>query len=196
MDNARELEYDRKVVDSLEHAVKTDLTQFLINTGAVDSHVPECPDVEEKWLEIVRSYIPDGAKEFEEYPVTSLGWMMFIGMAMAFYWDTDWEKYSKKENYYTSLRDMKGYDHLDETVVEDLLGYKGEKAEKIMDCVAQCASRTLSMLRHANVEAGTRVAFGCYTACLHQLFLAGMEVELNALGYHMTPLNTAPPSMN
>ena len=115
--------------------------------------------------------------------------MMLVGMAMAFYWDTDWEANSKRKDYYEALRDKKGYDNMDDYVVQDLLGYRDEAAEKITELVAECASRVFSLLNHEHVEPGTEAALGCYVAALHQLYLAGMEMELNALGYHMTPLN-------
>ncbi len=178
----------KEIVKEFEDEVKKNLTEFLQKKEALDSHVPECPDVEERWGEIARSYMPDGAREFNGYPVVSLGWMMFIGMAMAFYWDTDWAKYSSDKDIYVNLRDKRGYDNMDETVVEDLLGYKGEAAEKITELVAECASRVYSLLNHRHVEPGTETALGCYVAALHQLYLAGMAMELNALGYHMTPL--------
>ncbi len=180
---------NRRMVSEFEEKVKKDLTEFLQKKGALDSHVPECPDVEEKWGEVAREYMPDGAREFQQYPVVSLGWAMFIGMALSYYWDTDWEKYSKMSNLYVDLRDRKGYDNFDETVVEDVLGYKGEPAEKVTELVAECASRVYSMLSHEHVEPGTEAALGCYIAAIHQLYLAGMAMELNALGYHMTPLN-------
>lgn len=40
------------------------------------------------------------------------------------------------------------------------------------------------------MEPGTKTALSCYIAALHQLYLASMAMELNALGYHMTPLQT------
>ena len=43
----------------------------------------------------------------------ALGWIMFVGMAMAKYWDVDWELYSKVEDHYTHLRDSKDFDHMD-----------------------------------------------------------------------------------
>lgn len=180
---------NKAIVKDFEEKVRKNLVDFLVSKGALDKHVPECPDVEEKWAEIGRSYIPDGAREFKDYPVVSLGWMMFVGMAMAYYWDTDWEKNVSRNDFYTALRDKRGYDHLDETVVEDVLGYKDEGAEKITDLVAECASRVYSMLRHEHVEPGTEAAFGYYVAALHQLYLAGMAMELNALGYHMTAMS-------
>lgn len=174
-----------------EDKVKKDLFEFLQRKGALDKHVPECPDVEEKWSEIARSYMPDGVKEFQQYPVTSLGWMMFIGMAMAYYWDTDWEANADRKDYYERLKEMNGYDNLDESVVKSVLGYEGEKADQIIDQVAECASRVYGILSHSFIEPGTELALGCYIASLHQLYLAGMAVELNALGYHMTPYSPA-----
>ena len=178
----------KEIAAGFEQKVRENLTEFLQGKGVLDKHVPECPDVEEKWGVVARAYLPDGAREFQNYPVVSLGWMMFVGMAMAFYWDTDWAGHSSRADYYEQLRDLRGYDNMDEAVLEQVLGYEGEEAERVGDLVAQCASRTFSLLNHEHVEPGTEAALGCYIAALHQLYLAGMAVELNALGYHMTPM--------
>lgn len=182
------MDNNKEIVKQFEEKVREDLTAFLQKKEALDSHVPECPDVEDKWGEIARAYMPDGAREFKDYPVVSLGWMMLIGMAMAYYWDTDWAKYDKETDLYEKLRDKRGYDNMDEAVVQDLLGYSGEAAEKVTELVAECASRVYGKLSHEQVEPGTEAALGCYIAALHQLYLAGMAMELNALGYHMTPM--------
>ena len=179
---------NEEFVAKFEEKVRTDLVEFLNKKGALDSHVPECPDVEVKWGVIARAYLPDGAREFQGYPVVSLGWMMFIGMSMAFYWDTDWERYSKIDDVYERLRDRRGYDNMDEEVVA-MLGYEGEAAEKMSELVAECASRVYGILSHEHIEPGTPAALGCYVAALHQLYLAGMAMELNALGYHMSLYN-------
>lgn len=182
-----------KDVKEFQQKVHDDLYQLLLRKEAIDAHLPQCPDVEEKWSQISRAYLPDGVREFQEYPVVSLGWMMFIGMAMAYYWDTDWEKYAGCKDYYEAIRDRNGYDNLDDTVIKDILGYEGEKAEMVHNKVAECASRVYSLLTHNYIEPGTEMAFACYVAALHEMYLMGMAVELNALGYHMTPFN---PSQN
>ena len=53
--------------------------------------------------------------------------------------------------------------------------------------VADCAGRVYSSLRHSQLEPGTAEAFRGYISCLHQLYLAGMCVQLHRLGYHMSP---------
>ena len=82
-------------MENFEEILRKDLHQFLLSMKEVDERMPECPDVEDKWEEIAKTYIPDGIREFQDYPSASLGWMMYIGMAIAKMWDTEWEIYSK-----------------------------------------------------------------------------------------------------
>lgn len=176
------------LVEAFAEKVRESLVAFLREKGALDEVVPVCPDVEAKWGAVARAYLPDGVREFQGYPVVSLGWMMFIGMAVAWYWDSDWERRGAEENLYERLRDMRGYDNMDEAITEDLLGYSGDTARKVTDLAADCAARVYALLGRERLEPGTEAAFGCYVAALRQLYLAGMAVELNALGYHMTPV--------
>ena len=90
----------QEIVKAFEEKVRLDLIAFLQKKEALDEVVPECPDVEEKWSQIARAYLPDGAREFQEYPVVSLGWVMLMGMAMSYYWDTDWTKYASRDDLY------------------------------------------------------------------------------------------------
>lgn len=180
---------NKETVALFEDKVRENLVSFLQHKGVLDMRLPECPDVEERWGEIAREYLPDGAREFQNYPVVSLGWMMFVGMAMARYWDVDWLMYSQRHDLYAGMRDIRGYDNMDEAIVEEVLGYSGDDTERISSLAAECASRVYSLLTHEHVEPGTEAALGCYIAALHQLYLAGMMIELNALGYHMSPMD-------
>ena len=65
-----------------EDILHEDLHRYLHSIKEVDERMPECPDVEEKWAAIAQSYLPDGIREFQNYPNASLGWMMYVGMAM------------------------------------------------------------------------------------------------------------------
>ena len=103
----------------------------MLRCGSIDKRLPECADVEDKWNGIAEAYLPDGMREFAAYPVVSLGWMMFIGMAVAKYWDTDWERYGAVDNLYEQMRVQRGYDCLDEYVLEDVLQMKGDGLDRL-----------------------------------------------------------------
>lgn len=162
-----------------------DLHRYLVDRGVVDERMPECPDVEAKWPAIAEAYLPDGAREFAQYPIASLGWMMFIGMALAKYWDTDWERYADVEDVYTPLRERRGYDNLDECIMDEVLDLHGDAAEALQTLVGDCAERVKRSLFRQDIEPGTADAFKAYVACLQVMYQMGMAVQLKAMGYHM-----------
>ncbi len=170
---------------NFEDTLHDDIVNFLVGRGKVDSHLPECPDVEQKWEKIAQSYIPDGAKEYQNYPVASLGWMMYIGMAIAKFWDEDWQYYSNVLDLYNYIKVKRGYDCLDEYICEEVLQLNGEEKSTTESIVNECAARAHSAILHSAVEPGTYDAFNIYVDSLHQLYLAGMYVQLRSMGYRM-----------
>ena len=175
-------------MENFEEQLRNDLHQFLQTLQEVDERLPECPDVEEKWEAIAKAYIPDGIREFTDYPSVSLGWMMYIGMAVAKMWDVEWEIYSKIEDLYVYMRDKRGYDAMDEYIREEVLLLEGEAYGALEKLVGECASRIYNALRRQNIEPGTKDAFNGYVACLHQLYLFGAAIQLKRMGYRMTKM--------
>ena len=173
-------------MDKFEEQIHGDLQQYLLSVNEIDERLPECPDVESKWEAIANAYIPDGVREFQNYPLASLGWMMYIGMALAKMWDDDWQYYAAKDDLYVYLRDKRGYDAMDEYIRRDVLQLKGKEFAATEELVSECASRVHNTLMHQNIEPGTKEAFLAYVACLHQLYLFGAAVQLKRMGYHMT----------
>lgn len=165
-----------------------DLHEYLLAHDLVDLRLPECPDVEQKWDETAMAYLPDGIREFNEFPMASLGWMMFVGMAISHMWDVDWQHYGGCSDLYQQLRDARGYDSLDDHVMEDVLQLDEQARGKLSGIVAECAGRALSALSHCQAEPGSQEAFKAYVACLKQLYLMGMAMELKRLGYRMCKL--------
>ena len=175
-------------MENFEAQLRNDLQQFLLSMNEVDERMPECPDVEDKWKEIAQAYLPDGIREFQNYPSASLGWMMYIGMAVAKMWDTEWEIYSKLDDLYAYLRDKRGYDAMDEYIREEVLLLQGVDYNVLEKLTGECASRVYNALMHLRLEPGTKEAFTAYVACLHQLYLMGAAVQLKRMGYHMSKM--------
>lgn len=165
-----------------------EIKDYLVERGAVDERLPECPDVEAKWQPVAEAYLPDGVREFADYPIASLGWMMFIGMAIAKRWDEDWETWGKVEDLYTPMRDKRGFDNLDEYIMDEVLDLHGDAAEGMQTLVGDCAERVKRAIFRMDIEPGTVEAFKAYVAGLQCMYQMGMAVQLKAMGYHMTRL--------
>ena len=176
-------------MESLENQLHQDLHQFLLSMKEVDEHLPECTDIEDVWEPIAKAYIPDGVKEFNDFSSASLGWMMYIGMAVAKFWDEDWETYSNMDDLYIYMKDKRGYDAMDEYIREDVLLLSGVDYDVLEKLVGECASRVYNALRHQNIEPGTKEAFNAYVYCLHQLYLFGAAMQLKRMGYNMIKMS-------
>lgn len=173
-------------MEQFEDIIKKDLHLYLMSIDEVDRQLPECPDVEGKWESIAKAYLPDGIREFNGYPTVSLGWMMYVGMAVAKMWDTEWEIYSKIDDLYAYIRNKRGYDRMDDYIREEVLYLKGADFTLVEKITGECASRAYNFLMRQRIEPGTKEAFFGYLACLHQLYLMGIAVQLKRMGYHMT----------
>ena len=180
---------DEEYLGKFEKGVHDVVARLLVSKDAVDRHLPDAPDIEDRWESICMAYLPDGVREFSGYPTVSLGWMMFIGMAVAKMWDEDWEMYSRFENIYASiLLKGRGYDNMDEYICEDILKLDANEMARVTKLVGDVAESVHGALMHEGFEAGTPTAFNAYVRCLHQLYYFGAAVELRRLGYHMTEL--------
>lgn len=172
----------------IENLFHNDLKRYLLSIGKIDERLPEAPDLEELWPLIGKSYLPDGIREFNNYPTASIGWMMFIGMAVAKYWDVEWEVYSKVPDLYKYLLTKTDFDNLDDYICTKVLYLDDNRHKKTTDLVAECASRTYNLLCHQHLEPGTPETFKAYVAALHQMYVMGIAVELKEMGYHMTKM--------
>lgn len=179
------IKYDNPV----EQRFHDDLYGYLSTLDLVDERMPEAPDLDDLWFKIGQSYMTDGIREYNTgYPSVALGWMMFIGMAVAMYWDVEWEVYGKVPDLYLYLRDRIDFDHMDDYILDKVLCLDADSRKKMNDAVAESASRTYNMMSHMCLEPGTAAAMRAFTAALHQMYVMGVAVELKALGYHMTKL--------
>lgn len=179
------IKYDNPV----EQRFHDDLYGYLLTLDLVDERMPEASDLDDLWFKIGQSYMTDGIREYNTgYPSVALGWMMFIGMAVAMYWDVEWEVYGKVPDLYLYLRDRIDFDHMDDYILDKVLCLDADSRKKMNDAVAESASRTYNMMSHMCLEPGTAAAMRAFTAALHQMYVMGVAVELKALGYHMTKL--------
>ncbi|MBF1313657.1 MAG: hypothetical protein HXM99_02425 [Porphyromonadaceae bacterium] len=141
---------------------------------------------------MAQPYMESAVPDFEQYPLVSLGWMTFVGMAMAVLWDEDWQRYQPLGSaLYTQLRDARGWDELDEYVLEDVLGMLrgSEEAKRYTDLVRRLAELALTQLRHENAEPSSPMAFQLYARTLFGLYRIGVALGLARLGYKLTQAN-------
>lgn len=182
MNTTDQQEYYRQYEDSL----REQLVSMLAGVNRLKRGVlPESPDISAKWDDMAASYITDAAKEIVKYPAVSLGWAMYLGMAVAKYWDTDWAIYGKHPNLYEHIRDIRGFDYMDEVVRGEILQLDGDDYIKTESIVLSCSRFALSKIKAEGIEPSTPAAFYIYTLSCKVLYVIGAAMELSRLGYKM-----------
>ena len=176
MDNKDYL--DKYELDLMQHMLR-----LLTNMELLDGQLLESPDITEKWNQIAQSYIADAVKEIVDYPTVSLGWAMYLGMAVARFWDEDWNVYANVPNLYEYIRNKRGFDYMDEVVREEILLLKNPEYEQMEKTVQGCAQQVLNQIRHEQVEPQSPMAFYIYVRSITVLFKIGAAIELKTLGY-------------
>jgi len=175
-------------LDHYEARLEQDLLQMLQSHNELSAGpLPQTPDIIEKWHDLAPAYCADSVKEIAQYPLVALGWAMYLGMALAKYWDDDWATYSKHPNLYEHLRDVRGFDYMDEVVREELYGLKTntEGFTKCEDLVRSCAQMANDQIRHEQIEPSTPMAFHVFARSIKVLYRIGAAVGLRRLGYKM-----------
>ena len=110
-------------------------------------------------------------------------------MAMAALWDSDWEQYGAipAGELYQQIRDARGWDELDEYVLEEAIGLRKEsdEAKRYTAFLRRATEQAYSALMHERAEPSTPLAFQLYGRTLYALYRLGVALGLNLLGYKL-----------
>jgi len=173
----------QEYIDNYEEQLMQHMLRVTTSMGLLDGQLLESPDINEKWEDVVQSYLGDAMKEIVSYPSVALGWAMYLGMAVANYWNEDWNIYGNLPNIYEYIRDKRGFDYMDEVVRGDILMLKDKEYEQMEKVVQGCAQQVLNKIRHEQIEPQSPLAFYVYVRSVTVLYKIGSAIELKRLGY-------------
>ena len=168
-------QYERRLQDSLVSLC----TAYEMMGGVL----LENDDIETKFTEaLAEPYLAEAIREYRHYPEASVAWAGYLGMAIAKFWDADWQAYQQVR--YADLQGPRGFDDMDEQIVQRVLGYEldSEPARRIADILSNCAVEALTMIRHEGIEPGSPRAWHVFTRTLRTLYRLGASIELFLLG--------------
>ena len=113
-------------------------------------------ELNEKWRTSAPEYMVDAVPQIAEYPSAAIAWACYVGMGSAVLWDKSWGDYKDTEDWYTLMAKPRGFDALDEYVIECLVGYKldSEENQKLELTIRKCAHTAQTMIRKEGLRRG------------------------------------------
>lgn len=165
------------------------LTQNLLHAAAElkasGNQLYQTEDLENVWHNIAPQYMVDAVPNIAEYPTVAIAWAGYIGMGLAHLWDKNWEATMKLPDIYEALRTPRGFDEMDEYIIEDVMGYliSSDTAARFEALMRQLSSLALAQIRHEQIEPQSEMAFHVYARTVKVMFRIGASCELYRLGY-------------
>ena len=184
--------------DKYEEKLTEVLMRLCTDLGVMNGQLLAAEELEEKWKEIVPEYMVDAVPQIKDYPTVSVAWAGYLGIGLAVLWDRDWTKYKNDPNLYKFFVEPRGFDCMDEFILEELLGVKLESKEflEVEGVMRSCAKTAVDMIRKEGIEPQSPDAFYVFARSVKVLFKIGVSVALKRLGYKYEKVTVANPSQN
>ena len=177
------MEIDYEYLDKFEAKVQNELLKLCTSYGMLDRVLLATDDIDDLWHEMAPAYVTDAVREIQNYPEVAVSWAMYLGMAVAYGWDNDWEKC--KSTPYTDYYGDQGFDNIDDHIVRDILGYPllGTEAQEITEMVRRCGQTAVSLIRFEHIEPSTPMAFHAFARVIKTMFRTGAALQMKRMGY-------------
>ncbi len=161
------------------------LTQICARRGYGGEKLFKVEELEEKWPRMAPGYMPEALANLQDYPSVSLAWAAYVGMGMAKLWDADWAKSQQMGDFYGYFANPRGFDCLDEFVMEECLGLIKETPpyQSLVSLCQELSESALSMMRKENVSPQSADAYFLLTHTVEIFYQVGISVALSLMGY-------------
>lgn len=180
---------DKEYLKCFEDKIQEELLKLCTSYGFLDGVLLGTDDINNHWNTLAPEYVADAVPEIQNYPVVSVAWAMYLGMAVAYGWDEDWEKCVLAP--YKSYYGEQGFDDMDEHIVRDILGIPlDSRTSKDLEAMARrCGQTTITLIRNERIEPSTPTAFHVYARAIKVMFHIGAAMQLKRMGYKFEKMN-------
>ncbi len=180
------MEYQQNTyLDNYEEGLLRELLSQMTKEGVLEGELLTAEELEERWHTSAPEYMAAAVPEIAKYPTVAIAWAAYVGIGAAVLWDTDWDSYKSVEDLYSLLAAPRGFDCLDEYVLQGLLGYAlgGKDAECVESLLRNAADTALTAIRKEEVEAQSVMAFHIFARTTKVFYKLGIAVGLRLQGY-------------
>ena len=177
------MEENIQYYDTYEENLLREVLKMCTSLGMLDGELLASEDLDLKWKEWAPEYIAEALPEVNNYPEFAIACAGYAGMAVAKWWDEDWGR--NHGNKYETLHGSRGFDDMDEHIVQKILGLELDsvEAKQLMNILLCCAQKATTFIQHEHIERQTVKAFHIFARTVRVMYKIGAALELKRLGY-------------
>ena len=167
-----------------EEKMQEELLRLATSRNMLKGVLLATDDIDEQWNILAPEYMGDAVPQIAQYPTVSVAWAAYLGMAVAYGWDADWETYLKMpyQGYYGD----QGFDDMDEHIVRDLLRLPldSRTAKELEATIRSCGEKAVDLIRFEQVPPQSELAFHVFARACKSMFRIGAAIQLKRMGYN------------
>lgn len=170
-------------LNRFEQNLVQELLQLCTAGKMLDGTLLASDDIEEHWKKLGPEYLADAVEQVQQYPTVSVAWAAYLGMAVAYGWDADWNTTAKAP--YQAFYGSQGFDDMDEFIVRDLMGLPldSEEARQIENMVRSCAQKCVDRIRREEIAPQSPLAYHVFACAAKIMYRIGAALQLKRMGY-------------
>ena len=179
------MEENTQYFDAYEENLLNELVRTVSSLGMLDGQLLNSEDIDLKWKEWAPEYIAEALPEVNSYPEFAIACAGYAGMAVAKWWDADWGRHHGAD--YSTLHGPRGFDDMDEYIVQNILGLPLDSAEakQLVNILLVCAQKASTFIQHEQIERQTVKAFHIFARTVKVMYRIGAAIQLRRLGYKL-----------
>ena len=167
-----------------EEKMQDDLLRLATSRNMLKGVLLATEDIDEQWNILAPEYMGDAVPQIAHYPTVSVAWAAYLGMAVAYGWDADWETFLKMP--YQSYYGEQGFDDMDEHIVRDLLRIPldSRTAKELEETIRQCGEKAVDLIRYEQIPPQSEMAFHVFARACKAMYKIGAAIQLTRMGYN------------
>ena len=172
-----------------EEKMQDDLLRLATSRNMLKGVLLATEDIDEQWKILAPEYMGDAVPQIAHYPTVSVAWAAYLGMAVAYGWDSDWETFLKMP--YQSYYGEQGFDDMDEHIVRDLLRIPldSRTAKELEETIRQCGEKAVDLIRYEQIPPQSEMAFHVFARACKAMYKIGAAIQLKRMGYNFEKVN-------
>lgn len=180
----------------LEHYEQR-LEALVASLQGSEGRLMDIDELEERWHDMAPEYMADAVSQINSYPAFTLAVPAYVGMALATWWDKNWNAH-KATTYADLSRLGGGFDTIDEYILRAVIGVEPESPEReeIENALRTLAHTVMTAIMHEDIEKQTTRAFYILARSARVMFRAGVTLQLKRLGYRYEKVPVTAPIVN
>lgn len=173
-----------------EEKLQEELLRHTTAKGVLKGVLLATDDIDKQWKILAPEYMADAVPQIPLYPTVSVAWAAYLGMAIAYGWESNWETFAKMP--YQSYYGTQGFDDMDEHIVRDILRIplNTRTANELEETIRQCGEKAINLIRYEQIPPQSRTAFHVFARACKTMFRIGAAIQLKRMGYHYEKVNS------